>query len=136
MQIDSYHIFLGQLHAVAAQPRHNHLISLSAHWIQAKARSSADQQHPRREVKSQEPTDVETKRRRAVSRRGVKAKQKPEHSRSSENGGKAEKGTDGDCLVKGSSGGCVVKRGQRADCIVPGLDGGCIVRRLFSRSNG
>jgi hypothetical protein len=42
---------------------------------------------------------------------------------------------DPECLVKGSSGGCVVKKGGRADCVVPGLDGGCIVRRLFSRSS-
>lgn len=42
---------------------------------------------------------------------------------------------DTECLVKGSSGGCVVKKGGRADCVVPGLDGGCIVRRLFSKSS-
>ena len=43
---------------------------------------------------------------------------------------------DAECLVKGSGGGCVVKKGGRSDCIVPGLDGGCIVRKLFSRNTG
>jgi hypothetical protein len=50
--------------------------------------------------------------------------------------GKQGQEADAECLVKGSSGGCVVKKGGRADCIVPGLDGGCIVRKLFSRNTG
>ncbi len=98
------------------------VIRVRAMW-QAAVRRLDHPQHARRDP------------RKAQQRHAARhAGRRRNEEKSKEGQGKQGQEADAECLVKGSSGGCVVKKGGRADCIVPGLDGGCIVRKLFSRN--